>query len=300
MPLYQSSHTAGAAGARTAPFRKRFAVALLATVALAVVVRLGVAPFGLSAPDAPPAYQPTPRADARMRAELLHDAPGLAADLRAGRRYDAARTILRWVAPRIVWYGGSTRGTLDTTPLSASSIWQKFRTVRAGVYCGGAADFYIKTLKLFGIPARYLGFGRRDIYTHATALVRVRQGWVLLDPTFDLELRTRQTGQPIDFAKAVRLGESGQVSDVVAHAIPVDGRPILSPRGSVSHCQPRSRVPACSWWALKYESRMDRFGHGVAGLLSLFSDGQLLSSAPPEVAAVSRSAGDRGAVPPRA
>jgi hypothetical protein len=45
---------------------------------------------------------------------------------------------------------------------------------------------------------------------------------------------------------------------------------------------------------------MDRFGHGVAGLLSLFSDGQILSSAPPEVMAVSHSAGDRLVASPRA
>jgi len=297
--VYQSSHTVGAAAARRAPFRKRFAIALVATVALAGV-KLAVVPFGSSAADAAPAYHATPRADARMRAELLRQAPGLAAALRAGRRYDAARAILRWVAPRVVWYGGSTSGTLDTGPLSASSIWQKFRTVQAGVFCGGAADFYVKTLKLLGIPAHYLGFGQTNVYTHATVLVRVRQGWVMLDPTFDLELRSRQTGQPVDFAKAVRLQESGQVAKVVAHAIPVDGRSILSARGSVSHCQPHSRLPACDWSALRYESHMDRFGHGVAGLLSLFSDGQILSSAPPEVMAVSHSAGDQLVASPRA
>jgi transglutaminase-like putative cysteine protease len=222
-------HTVGAAAARRAPFRKRFAIALVATVALAGV-KLAVVPFGSSAAEAAPAYHATPRADARMRAELLRQAPGLAADLRAGRRYDAARAILRWVAPRVVWYGGSTSGTLDTGPLSASSIWQKFRTVQAGVFCGGAADFYVKTLQLFGIPAHYLGFGQTNVYTHATVLVRVRQGWVMLDPTFDLELRSRQTGQPVDFAKAVRL--QGVGTGVEGRRARDPGRRPLDPLGA--------------------------------------------------------------------
>jgi hypothetical protein len=270
------SHSSAAGLAPRVRIRKPFVVALVLAAAVAAVTYTPMVAAQVRARAA----------DDRLHALILKQSPGLAADLRAGHDYAAAREILHWVSPRVVWWGGNTVGTLNTHPLSAGQIWDKFRHRRAGVYCAGAAEFYVKTLALFGIHARYMGFGQQGIYTHATALVRLRQGWVMLDPTFDLDLRLRNTAGPVSFPNAVKLLASQRTSELVADAPPLPGRIILAPDGRVRYCAQARRTPACAFADLRYDIRVRRYGTGVAGFLSLFHDGRLLSPVPPSVAAV--------------
>lgn len=177
---------------------------------LPVLVAVAMLPSGGSKPAPAPGLAP----DATLKRQILRENPRLGEDLRTNR-YRAAQTILRWAAPRIPWQAAEDEAArFNFGALSAGETWERFRSMR-GVRCGDASDFLAKTLRLFGFPSTTLDYGRLGFFTHVTALAYVPDtGWVMLDPTFNLELVDRE-GAPLSLVRALRGAEvRGRAGDL--------------------------------------------------------------------------------------
>lgn len=268
-------------------------------VALALALNLFVAYYGLArtVPDAAARNGPL---DAALKAQIIRETPGLRAQLRAENTYAAARLILHWAAPRIPSAATSAQ-MLQTSPLSAGEIWfRHFRPLRDGVWCGGAADFYKKTLSLFGIHSAVVDFGRQDVLTHVTAFVKgpdhtSNPKWMMVSPTFGMELVSRATSKPVPFTDALLIAARGEAnSHLRIRPVALAKRQIVYGPHRHAAC---ATVRSGGMCGLRYLDRYDGlkangYANGVEGLLALFNEGKIFSDtgAPTEILQAQRAA----------
>jgi hypothetical protein len=190
------------------------------------------------------------RGDTELRNALMRGTRGLERALQEGRTADAAALVLDWAAPRIPMASGAT-APYDTSRKTAGEIYyEAFAPHRAGVYCGGAADFFKKLLTLVGIPAFTVDFGEAGGLTHVTVVVpdKTRRFFVL-DPTFSMTIRVRDGGEQLDLAGALARGASSvraRFGDLTARTVIDD--PTATGAGQVARCSAdRWEWTACSW-----------------------------------------------------
>jgi len=228
--------------------------------------------------------------DSALKQEILRATPGLPRQLAAGNDYEAARMILGWVAPRIP--GSSRQQLVDTTSLSAGQIWfDHFRRVRNGVWCGGAADFFNKALHLFHIRSVTLDFGDRSFWTHVTVLVKQRSDspapWMMLGPTYNIEIVSRRTHKPVPFARAVRLAAHGEADRVLTvRSRSLANRPLLLANGGHARCGTNFPSGMCGFKHYLSDPSLRARGYvGLGGMLQIFGDGKIFAPhiEPPEI-----------------
>lgn len=228
----------------------------------------------------------------RLRARVLRDEPRLAGQLAQGRTIPAARTLVRWSALHLAWATGASGANFDTMPHTAGDLYYRwFRTRRGGVYCGGAADFTAKTLRLFGIPAFTIDFGdTRGYLTHVTVIVPAGRRYFLMDPTFGIELRRH--GRPVTVLDA--LAHPARVR--AQQTVDLTGRTLLTRPGRdgrfrATTCGRDPEDGGCSLasWAANSRPALRRYGYPARPLPALlmllvrpgaFPD-ELVDTAPP-------------------
>lgn len=150
---------------------------------------------------------------ANLRRTVLRAVPELE---NASGTLAAARLLLDW-ASNTIDYAGSpdlVAGDLIRPWTTAPEIYQKiFLPNRAGVYCGGAAVFFDKVLKLFHHDSFTINFGEPDSdFTHVAVVVPIQQDgswrYYLFDPTFNATFR-RGNGSFAAFRDLVEGSRSG-------------------------------------------------------------------------------------------
>lgn len=167
--------------------------------------------------------------DSDLRDEILEEVPQLGDALDRGDDYGASELLLRWASPRIVAAGGDPPPVAVHEKTAAEIYYDYFATRKGGVYCGGAAAFLHKVLDLFGLPNYIVEYGDASFVTHATVVVpglgvdgSAEQR--LLDPTFGMTLRVRNTGRPLDIGAALELRRADLLDHVVVETVPLDER----------------------------------------------------------------------------
>jgi hypothetical protein len=230
---------------------------------------------------------PATAKDAALKSLILRESPHLRDALAAGDNHRAARLILRWVSPRIAWASGNDT-PVNTSRMSAGRIYVNlFRNHLRGVYCGGAADFFQKTLALFGVPSVVVDFGDKQVFTHVTVLVpsghRERlSSYSVFDPTFNLEIVARHNRSDLGFMRALALG-ARRPGAVAARTGSLSRRALVDTVGRYTDqsCR-RTREAPCGVRWLSRDPRLARnnYADGVAGLLRLYADGQIFSTRP--------------------
>lgn len=156
--------------------------------------------------------------DAELKAYLTKKVPGLQDALQRDRKR-AALLLLNWAANRVDF---STSPRLPEHILpnlifssAADTYFEVFQKDKGAVFCGGAAIFYDKVLKLFGYNSFTIDFGdSQDFTTHVTVIVAFREAgeWqhFIFDPTFNARFVTAQQSRDIDIAELVRLNRKGE------------------------------------------------------------------------------------------
>ena len=158
--------------------------------------------------------------DERLREKVLAQTPGLAERLSRGDTLAAARLIARWAAPRIPAAGAGSV-PLNTSGRSAAELhYDFFQPSAAGVYCGGAADFLAKLLKLFAIDSFTVDFGQvTDGLTHVTVVLPLdgpgeATRYVMLDPTFNFQPGVHRTGRLVTVPEMLELWRAGLSGEI--------------------------------------------------------------------------------------
>jgi hypothetical protein len=262
-------------------------------IALALAIAAFCITHGLAPPLPRPSFTTDAVLDQALKREILRDNPHLAAELKAGNRYAAARTILHWVAPRVPAAGGSQQ--IAPYEMSAGEVWYEwFRPLRGGVMCGGAADFLKKALALFSIPATTIDFGDTTVFTHVVVLVPYPHPplhgryWAVLDPTFDLEIVSRRTGQPVFLRRAAKIAAAGRARTLLtARSASLARRWVLNPVHGAERCGRGIHTGMCGLQNLARDRTLRRLGYadGISGLLMLFHNGRIYrpNTVPPEI-----------------
>jgi hypothetical protein len=158
--------------------------------------------------------------------DALRAVPGVRDALDAGRHRRAAVLVNRWLAPRVAAaYDASA--LLPTFGSPAHELLDAFAARAGGVYCDGAADALVASLRLLGIPAFRLDFGHAaDGLTHTTVVVRSGGRHWLVDPTFALDLRGAD-GRPLDLVAAWQATADGARAAVRVRTGALAARPMV-------------------------------------------------------------------------
>jgi hypothetical protein len=170
-----------------------------------VLLALAAAP---SSASAAPAYG----SDDAVRAALRH-IPGVASALAAGQQRRAAVLVNRWLAPQIP-AAASGEDVMPTYGRSAHELLDAFAVKARGVFCDGAADALLASLRLLGVEAFRFDFGHAaDGLTHTTVVVHAGGRYWLVDPTFGLDLQGAD-GHPLDLVAAWQAAADGLLGAV--------------------------------------------------------------------------------------
>jgi len=221
---------------------------------------------------------------------ILGGVPRLSERLDAGESYEAAKLLLGWAAPRIVW-ADDAQSLVQTRGKSASTLLKRyFEPARKGVYCSGAADFLHKLLNLFEIESFVVEFGTTtDFLTHAVVMVTCpaeerRSAFYLLDPTFNMHLTDRDSDTPITVEALLGRERAGSLDSVGVQLGSLAERTVVKHSGGAEVERFRcgfgeAASTGCGLetymtvWAPAFER--NGYGVGLAGLLSLLATGDL-------------------------
>lgn len=220
--------------------------------------------------------------DRELESLILREAPGLRAALAAHDNHRAAAAILRWVAPRVAW---SLDRPTSTRGESAGDIYfEWFRPARRGVFCAGAADFFQKTLRLFGVPSAKIDFGHAGSNTHVTVLVPrqttgPRHGYQMFDPTFGAQLEWSVSRRSLPFGMAVELVRDEAADLVRARTVDLAARPLVRANRPAGRCGAK-RIPSCGLEYLPPDRRLPEIDGGATTLLALYARGRIFSITP--------------------
>ena len=225
-------------------------------------------------------------ANSDLKALILKETPGLAEALKNKQIWLAEKLVLRWAAPRITWDGGGY--ALATSGYDAAQIYYDFfQPHTMGVYCGGSSDFLHKVLNLFGLPNFPMDFGtHKPNLTHVTVIVPLPNpsggtDYRLLDPTWNMELVLKKTGEPVDLFTAWELARASRADEVEVRSVDLGGRFILMKGGSKKASDFKPHPGDCYWdrfiveWApifkeAGYEANLSGFLH-LLGTSQIFS-----------------------------
>jgi hypothetical protein len=148
--------------------------------------------------------------------------------------------VNRWLAPRVAAaYDASA--IVATFGSSAHEILNTFAARRGGVYCDGAADALVASLRLLGIEASRLDFGYlADGLTHTTVVVNSHGRYWLVDPTFGLDLQGAN-GHPLSLVAAWQAVADGRNDAVTLRTDDLSDRPMVGgpQRGATCADHPR-------------------------------------------------------------
>jgi hypothetical protein len=233
--------------------------------------------------------------DTQLRQQILDERPALAAALDADDSYTAAVEVMRWAAPRIPVPGGEPLPQLATGGLSAAEMYyDNFDSGQVGVRCSGAADFLVKLLALFDIPATELDFGDPAVLTHATVIVPVVRGGVeeyfQLDPTYNARVLMRDSSVPVPLLEALELWRSGNSELLRVDDLSLGPRRIVydPDRAGVPASLRCEDVSIASGWSGCGLQHLDHdsgslfgaagYGRGQDAMFGLLAFGQLFSS----------------------
>lgn len=160
----------------------------------------------------------TCKTDEEFRRRLYSEIDGLSSE---SDKLKKALLLLRWAAPRINWAIGDGISRTSTDYIGANLVGQSFGHLfsggNGGVYCGGAAQLFAKTLGLFGIDAFTIDFGdQKSGLTHVSVIVPVfnPSGWsfYLVDPTFNSTITHRR--EIIDLFRALDIAKKGRAKEL--------------------------------------------------------------------------------------
>lgn len=226
----------------------------------------------------------------RLTSRILSEVPGLSDRLDAEESYEAAKLLLGWAAPRIVW-ADDGQSLIRTRGKSASTLLKRyFEPARKGVYCSGAADFLHKLLNLFEIKSFVVEFGTTtDFLTHAVVMVTCpaeerEPGFYLLDPTFNMHFTDQDSDAPITVEALLGRELTGRLDSVGVQLGSLEERMVVKHSGRAElerfRCGSSDGAsPGCGLetymtiWAPAFER--NGFGTGLAGLLNLLATGDL-------------------------
>lgn len=230
------------------------------------------------------------KTDDALRAQLVAEIPGLERAL-AEDRLTAARLLLDWAANTLDWAQTAEIDRASSSAIllssAASAYYEVYTRDAGGSFCGGAADFYDKVLKLFEFPSFIIHFGdQRAGLTHAVVLVPQKIGAVwrfhVFDPTFNLSYRKRDTGAYATFRELAVPPVDGSALDIAVEAESLDERDFLTSKNQPQLCpvleHETDRHLICSWPAYGLGTYLDlvepslrRLGYstGLPGLREL-------------------------------
>lgn len=170
------------------------------------------------------------KADVDLKRKLLSEIPELEKLLDVNRK-QAARLILDWCS-------NNSDFTFNTQIVEESSnkvfnqtagqtYYYMFEPDKGGVYCAGFAFFFMKVLELFDIDALTVDFGKvDDNLTHVTTIVTFIENQVpkhyIFDPTFNITLKYRDSGEFADLKSIFELFNSGRMNKVLWDEMPMD------------------------------------------------------------------------------
>jgi hypothetical protein len=171
------------------------------------------------------------RTDDDLRTLILTERP----DAMNADRATAALALLDWTANRINLDLEGVTGpaaSYDIGRRQAYQIDDMFDGLRGAVYCGGAAVYFEKVLKLFDYDAFTLDFGdTRDNLTHTTTVLPLKnesgRGWdyYLFDPTFNWTM-VGADGKLLTVEALIEHARRGRADDVQVRSRPLSSRQV--------------------------------------------------------------------------
>jgi hypothetical protein len=103
---------------------------------------------------------------------------------------------------------------------AAEMYYDVFLPNQSGVICAGAAVFYDRVLKLFGVNSFTVSFGQADSgLTHVTVvvpeLVAGQWKYYILDPTFNISFTDATTNQYLSYFDLIDYLAAGNIGNIV-------------------------------------------------------------------------------------
>lgn len=257
----------------------------MAVVALALV---GLALSGPAAAGVP--HESSPASLTALEKRIFRETPGLRAAVRAHHRYDTARLLLRWSAPRIPFSRSSS--VYWTKSRQLPQIYWTFHDLHGGVLCGGAADFLIKVLSLFGMKSYKLDFGDPSFITHALVAFPVSRHparYALLDPTFGTTFTVRRTGKVATLDRLIALWQARRLNAVRINRVAlrkrwlIDGKQRPGSPKPTRCAQQRPRSGGCGSLASMLPGKItadNGYERALSGVIQLFVTGGLFETTP--------------------
>jgi hypothetical protein len=125
--------------------------------------------------------------------------------------------------------------------LKAYQVDDMFLALKGAVFCGGAAVFFDKILKLFGYDSFTLDFGdTREELTHVTTILPVKEGggwqYYIFDPSFNAVMVSTE-GKLLSVFDLIRYAQSGRSDDVHVRSKPLMERRFFLPPALEGGCQ---------------------------------------------------------------
>jgi FkbM family methyltransferase len=139
-------------------------------------------------------------------AHILRENPKLAECLQQKRVFDAAVILREWVS-RTANICIAELLFVPQDPLSAFNV---FTSKKGGVWCGGASQFFVMILRLFGIPAATYSYSVKDVewLSHVTTLfcdvTRHDTPVYQMDAYLNYHFSDTATGEMLEFCELVQ------------------------------------------------------------------------------------------------
>jgi hypothetical protein len=138
-----------------------------------------------------------------LKNKILAEIPELDGLLKSDR-YAAAVRLLDWASNEYVFAMSDNIIKTNSKVQSESAAdlyFLEFQPRHWGGYCGAAAVFFEKILRLFDLDAFTVNFGEiQDDLTHVTVVLHISGDFFILDPSFNLQLMDKK-GMPVSLTK---------------------------------------------------------------------------------------------------
>jgi hypothetical protein len=96
----------------------------------------------------------------------------------------------------------------DLAAISLQEVYANFDAEKRGVWCGDTAMLLARIYRAAGFEAWVYNFGKKDLLTHVTTLVKVKREIYLQDAYLNFEYLD-EAGQPLPFREVVGLIRDG-------------------------------------------------------------------------------------------
>jgi hypothetical protein len=155
------------------------------------------------------------------------------------------------------------------------------------VFCGGAADFLHKVLKLFGVDAFQLNYGDVAFFTHAVVVIPVAgpdaTDYRILDPTFNVDYSISWSGAPASVQQMFEIWRAERMDLLSVNEQPLGTRWIVAAPdqpGTAKRCEDGAASTGCGLDAFRapWAPVFEQHGHTTddAGLVRLLGTTEIL------------------------